>query len=419
MFFNKLGTLFRFNSRQQKIDRNKILSEFNRSISLIVDREHLISNITEKIKQSTNFNSVYFYLLNEDFQRFELISNLEDKNTEHQYLYLRNSNLVFWLKTNDTSLVLSKNPSVKDFFNKNEQQLLNKLQIDIIYPLRIMNRLKGIVLINESESKHSTKRTDLELLNIILEQAIMALENATLYHQQQEQLKRMYRADKLAVTGQLAAGTAHEIRNPLTSIRSTIQYLQKDIKDPDKNEMANNILYEVDRINEIIQNLLSFSRPKEPIREKINIQELIQQVKLLVSNMVKKKNIDLQFHYDVKKPWMYADPSQLKQVFLNLLMNSIEALDNKGTIIISIIYDGQKDKRNFKNAFRVIIEDNGPGISEPEQERIFDPFYTTKKNGTGLGLSIAYGIILKHGGNIKINSKKNKGTKVIVKLPAE
>ncbi len=275
-----------------------------------------------------------------------------------------------------------------------------------------------MVLIQPGHSKRPGKKVDMELLSILLDQAMIALENASLYEQQQERLKRMYRADRLAVIGQLAAGTAHEIRNPLASIRSSIQYLQGDEQDEEKYRMFSGMIREVDRINEIVQDLLSFSKPREPSKEKTNLTEIFNQVFLLVSNMVRKKGIQLEYHCEEEAPAIHADAAQLEQVFLNLIMNACESIDKEGKIGIHVV-PAASDNWNKPGGYQIIIEDNGQGMKEEELEKIFDPFYTNKKHGTGLGLSIVYGIINKHGGDIGIESTAWEGTKVKIKLPEE
>jgi len=418
-FVKKLENIIRGGQRSTHIKYKTSLSEFNRSISLIIDRKQLVLNIIEKIKQLTHFKTIYIYLLNYDFQRFELINEQYLPKTEFQYIYPRNSNLIFWLKTNETYLILSERPDVLNFFSEPEQKLLRELNIDIIYPLWVMNKLRGIVLIQRGNSKKARKKIDMDLLNILLDQTMIALENATLYEQQQERLRRMYRADRLAVIGQLAAGTVHEIRNPLASIRSTLQYLQTDVEDNERYEMFSGVIREVDRINEILQDLLSFSRVKEPCKESTNLTDVFNQVLLLVSNMVKKKSIQTEYHCDNENPIIKADASQLEQVFLNLVINAIDAVEKNGLIRVSVIDSPQSGNWRQNGNYHIIIEDNGSGIPEEKLEKIFDPFYTNKQQGTGLGLSIVYGIINKHNGNIGIESKVSEGTTVKIRLPKE
>ena len=234
----------------------------------------------------------------------------------------------------------------------------------------------------------------------------------------------MYRADRLAMLGQLAAGAAHEIRNPLTSIRSTIQYLLKDLQNSGKRSLVTDVIGEVDRINEIIEGLLSFSKPSKPQTEQVNLEQLLEQTVNLVATTARKKNIDISSDFKASEKTLKADPSQLKQVFLNIVMNAIQAMQDGGNLHISVdIKKSTGTISDSKDSFYIVFSDSGEGISAENLEHIFDPFFTTKNEGTGLGLSISYGIIQQHYGDIEIESReqqensKEHGTRVSIMLP--
>jgi signal transduction histidine kinase len=241
----------------------------------------------------------------------------------------------------------------------------------------------------------------------------MAFENALLYEQQKDRLKKMYRADQLSVLGQLAAGAAHEIRNPLTIIRSTIQYLKDEVQNK---EMVSELIEEVDRINTIIQGLLNFARPAELNIETFSLEALISQ-SVSLARTTAKNQIDIKFTNKCKSSDVHADSSQLKQVFLNLLLNSIDAVSDRENGFIYIILDTFKQTQGGDQYYTVELKDNGHGIPDENIEKLFVPFFTTKTTGTGLGLSICYGIITRHGGEIEIYSKENMGTTINIKIP--
>jgi signal transduction histidine kinase len=256
-------------------------------------------------------------------------------------------------------------------------------------------------------------KENIDLISITIDQAAMAFENALLYEQQKDRLKKMYRADQLSVLGQLAAGAAHEIRNPLTIIRSTIQFLKDEVQNK---EMVSELIEEVDRINTIIQGLLNFAKPAELNVETISLETIITQSISLARTTAKNK-IDIKFISNCKNSDIRADASQLKQVFLNLFLNSIDAVSDKDNGFIDIILDIHNQNEKGVNFLIVKIKDNGYGIPAENIEKLFIPFFTTKTNGTGLGLSICYGIINRHGGEIEIHSKENLGTTINIKLP--
>jgi len=290
--------------------------------------------------------------------------------------------------------------------------------------LLVMNRVTGLVCLGPKANGDLYSKEEIELLDTFLGQSAFAFENAYLYNQQKTRLRKMYRADRLATLGQLAAGAAHEIRNPLTSIRSTIQYLQKGITDPDKAGLIGDLIGEVDRINDIIEGLLSFSRPSKPQTEKVNLEQLLEQTLNLVATTAKKKSIEVAFRFNSEERTLTADPAQLKQVFLNIIMNGIQAMQEGGAFTITVDLKQKEGYSPHGNRwFYIVFRDTGDGIPQEHLDHMFDPFFTTKKDGTGLGLSISYGIIQQHGGDIEIESHTveeqpdDHGTTVSVQLP--
>ena len=279
---------------------------------------------------------------------------------------------------------------------------------------------KAIFLGKKTDGAPFTEQ-ELNLLSILINQATFAIEHASLYEQQTERLKKMYRTDRLATLGELAAGAAHEIRNPLTAIRSTIQYLSKDFSaDPVKSEMVTELISEVERINKIVQGLLSFARPSDLNTSDINIEQLINQTLLLVTNTLRKQNVEVEFEYFTDNTTIQGDAEQLKQVFLNIILNAVEAMgknppERSRTLIISI---EKGTPINTHSRYLIIsFEDSGKGIEQKNIENVFNPFFTTKEEGTGLGLAICYGIINRHEGEIEVKSVPDKGTCINIKLP--
>ncbi|MFC1726849.1 ATP-binding protein, partial [candidate division KSB1 bacterium] len=331
-----------------------------------------------------------------------------------------------WFTVNQTYLIISRSPQIFEFFSERERRILTETKIEFIFPLIVMNRITGLICLSKKVTGEEIGDDVLEMLTTLLGQSALAFENAYLYQQQQNRLKRMYRADRLATLGQLSAGAAHEIRNPLTSIRSTIQYLKKSFKDEENIQLVNELMEEVDRINDIIEGLLSFSKPGKPLKENINLNQVIQQTIHLVETGAKKKNINIEFNSKTQQNELIADPSQLKQVFLNIIMNATQAIERDGKIDITLEKKKKYEKYsdNPENYFFIIIQDNGEGIPMKNIEHIFDPFFTTKKDGTGLGLSISYSIVQQHGGEIEIESisyqenENDHGSKVTITLPA-
>lgn len=216
--------------------------------------------------------------------------------------------------------------------------------------------------------------------------------------------KQVQRSERLASLGHMAAGIAHEIRNPLGSIKGFAQYFRN--KFPEGSEDRNYagvMINEVDRLNRVIQDLLNFAKPQEPKLSLVEIQPLIRHVLKLVQQDIRANNIHVIESFP-KEPLItiMADADMIMQVFLNLFLNAIEAMDSNGRLEISLVQN--------ENELEISVSDTGPGIPPENHSRIFDPFFTSKKEGTGLGLAIVHRIMESHNGDIDVESIPGKGT---------
>lgn len=231
--------------------------------------------------------------------------------------------------------------------------------------------------------------------------------------QRQEQL---IQSEKMAALGQISAGIAHEIRNPLTSIKLFIQSLAKErgLEENQKDDFRI-ILKEIDRINEHITLFLNFARPEEPLFQAVNINELVREPLNLLTAKMKNSDIDPVISLVDDHPPVEGDRKQLAQVILNLMINAIEAMPQGGAL--TICSDVMVNPESQQEFLRLVIKDTGHGIAEKDRPYLFDPFFTTKAGGTGLGLSIACSIIQKHNGKIEVESELGKGTSFILSLP--
>lgn len=229
----------------------------------------------------------------------------------------------------------------------------------------------------------------------------------------QKQLEeKVINAEKFSVIGELAAGIAHEVRNPLTSVKGFLQLMARRFeKDDQIHNYINIMLDEIKRINHIISEFLLLARPAVPIKRMASVNNILEEILLLLQGELLIKNVELVKQYDRECPEITVDVEQIKQVFLNLVANSIAAMPKSGTICIASQFD------NSENVIRIRFSDTGSGIDPSQMEKIFDPFFTTKEEGTGLGLTVSYRIVENHGGKIEVQSKKEHGSTFIVTLP--
>jgi len=217
---------------------------------------------------------------------------------------------------------------------------------------------------------------------------------------------------RLASLGRLAAGIAHEIRNPLSSIKGFATYFRERYRDvPEDQKTAEVMIREVDRLNRVIGQLLEFARPMAVQKKPADLQSLIRHSVKLVEKQAQAKEIKVETVLPNEIAPASVDPDRLNQVFLNLFLNAIEAMENRGTMTVALSKETQPPR------VRIDVTDTGPGIPEQDLEHIFDPYFTTRQTGTGLGLAIVHKIIESHKGEVKVESKVGKGTTVTVFLP--
>jgi two-component system nitrogen regulation sensor histidine kinase GlnL len=248
--------------------------------------------------------------------------------------------------------------------------------------------------------------------------SIMLLRDDKHRKELEEDLKRI---DRLALMGTLAAGLAHEIRNPLGGIKGAAQLLRRAADgDPSTREFTDIMIREVDRVNQLIEQLLNLSRPAELDLAPVNIHEILDDVLLLEAQTVSANQIEIKKRYDPSLPPIRADRAQLTQVFLNLVKNGLQAMFRSGTLTVVTRLENEfrirGQDRAAKRMIWVEIADEGAGIGEADLPQIFSPFFTTKTGGTGLGLATCDRIIREHGGTIRVDSVEGQGSTFKVSL---
>jgi two-component system NtrC family sensor kinase len=261
--------------------------------------------------------------------------------------------------------------------------------------------------LNEMAKQLAAEKRELEEWGNTLEKKV---------NERAEEMKKihsqLFRSEKLASLGKLAAGVAHEINNPLTGILTNSSLLLEDMgrEDP-RREDVEVMVKETIRCREIVKRLLDFAKQTKPQKRMASINALIENIILLVRNQTSFRNIAIEKQLSGAVPELLVDPDQIQQVFINIILNAAEAMTKGGELRIesALSADGA--------SILVRFADTGPGIPETIREKIFDPFYTTKEHGTGLGLSISYGIVEQHGGDISVESALGKGSTFMVRLP--
>lgn len=228
------------------------------------------------------------------------------------------------------------------------------------------------------------------------------------YAEKEKAKEQLFRPDRLSLVSQMAAGVAHEIRNPMTTMMGFLQLMHKKADEAFR-ENIGLVLSELTRIDSIISDFLSLARNKTSEKRSLPLNGIVEQLRPLLYAEATQQGIIVEFTLDKKLPLLDLDEKEIKQLILNLSRNAIQAMGSQGTLKI--------ETRLLKNSLRLYVSDTGCGISATVREKIFDPFYTTKEDGTGLGLSICKSIVDRHDGTITIRSRSGKGTTVIISFP--
>jgi two-component system, NtrC family, sensor histidine kinase HydH len=233
---------------------------------------------------------------------------------------------------------------------------------------------------------------------------------ARLYAELQDNFERMKRVERLYALGQLSAGLAHEIRNPLASIEGAATVLQRQPASEERRaEFLQIIQKECRRLNLLLTNFLNFAKPPAPEYKTIVVEQMFDAVIMLAEHAIPGNSIVLRKQFAANLPPVECDPEQITQVLVNLTINAIQAMPKGGEILLST----QPGDRYVA----IQVRDEGSGVSEQDRERIFDPFYTTKEFGTGLGLAISHQIVQQHGGNLTARRNSGRGMTFTVQLP--
>ena len=319
----------------------------------------------------------------------------------------RNSTITF---VNDMALKLLKAPfaedligqSIFDFFSPGYHGILEDRLKQVIESDHFME-FTGI----ELQCLDGTK-VDVEVSSIYIHKHIGIPVIQTVIRDMTERKKAediIRRAEKLSMVGELAAGIAHEIRNPLTALRGFLQLLKSK-----ETAYVDIMLVEIDRINQIVNEFMSMAKPQADRFIATDLKGLIDNVIFMLQPQALLYNVEIKFDPITENSRICCEPNQLKQVFINLIKNSIEAMPSGGTI--SVVMD-----TTDTSDLRIVFSDQGTGISEDQIPQLGKPFYTTKEKGTGLGLMVCYKIIEAHHGDMFIQSELGKGTTMVITLP--
>ena len=296
-------------------------------------------------------------------------------------------------------------------------------------PLKFKGQVIGTLTVLDDRPDKTFKSEDVNLLELLAPQAAISIRNARLYQELQERIKaqqvaeaRLVRSARLAAVGEMAAGVAHELNNPLTAVAGFAELILQDLEpgSPFREDLEL-VLAEAERARHVVRRLLDFSRPVEDQRTKTDLNELVKGVLLLVNHLTRTSNVKIVLELTENLPWVMLDPNQIKQVFLNLVHNALQAMPKGGKLTVTTGQEEHESGGRQQTWAILAVRDTGEGIPPENVEKLFEPFFSTRPpgKGTGLGLSVSYGIISSHGGFIDVESKPGQGSCFTIYLPQE
>lgn len=320
--------------------------------------------------------------------------------------------LARWLRVNGAPLVLPDDRDVIEYLTDEEQAELASAGARVCLPGLARGQLVNIVLLCWGDGTPVRLDQRLDVLQHFCHHAALALSRAAETDAERERQQARARAQQLAAAGQLAAAMAHEIRNPLATIRSGVQFAADSAQDAtEQRELLHGVVAEVERINRVISQVLGYSRPRELSLAEVDLEAVIDHALTLIGPYSRHHQIEIARAGPRAAVTVRADASELQQVLLNVLLNACQASPDGGRVTLSVA------AIETPPGIRISVADTGKGMTPAEAARAFEPYFTTKASGTGLGLAICREVMHRHGGAIDLQSSAGRGTTVTLTLP--
>ena len=405
---------------KRRVDYRETLLRSSKEMVSIIDIKALSENLVRTVGKSLGIEKVSLLLNNDTKSSYHLEASLGLELAQSDSVHLPTEGPLVHL------LQRRREPIVKEELEwvpvgpqtPQTIEAMEKMGAEISLPIISKDRLIGILNLGHKDDKTIYSKEDLELLSTLTNQAAIAIENARLYENLKQSQDTLRRADRLSSLGLLTAGLAHEIRNPLVAIRTFTQLLPERYDDAEFREGFQGLaLKEVDRICGLINDLLSFARPSKPNVAPENVGDVVDNIARILETQAKEKGVGIAREFGENLPKVWIDSEQMKQVFMNLILNAIQAMKDGGSIEISTRLTAKGDTEVIREYVQVEVRDTGVGIPPENLEQIFDPFFTSKDEGSGLGLAVSHQIVREHGGFLTVNSTVGKGTSFFVHVP--
>lgn len=384
--------------------------ELSRNLNTVLDLKALLQTFIGALYSQTKIEkAAIFQLQGKSSRNFELVCWRDKTRQPGRSFIAGNSKIVALFKNSAEPVRITK--LLKIAGDKYEEMFLKEFEPGLAVPLFGRSSLNGILFVGPKRDNTDFTDEDEEFLSILSGQIAVAMENARLYEAEKKAIaelqstqEQLVHTERLAALGEMSAKIAHEINNPLGIIKNYLMLIGKAQQDPTQSYKYLEIVgSEIDRITNIVRELLQFHKPHHVDFGRISVVNVLEEVLNFLNPQLEQSDIKLERRFAPDCPQVDGSAENLKQVFINVVLNAIDAMPGGGTL--EVIATRQEEN------LRIQIKDSGPGVTEEMLPRIFEPFFTTKEEGkgTGLGLSVSYGIVQKHQGKISFKNLKAGG----------
>ncbi len=388
----------------------QFLRELSDSISGIVDLEQLLDTIRQAMKSTLKVKFCTIVIFRQKNDNVDIVK----KSGQAEFPEL-----------NRLIETLHKTRHFRIQRQLGDPRVTNALQLNdlaLAMPVYFQEDMRGLIGLSEKENGNPFTDEEMNVLQTFANQIGLAIENARLVQERVALVQRVHQAEKMNSLGQLAATMSHEIKNPLTSIKTIVQVMFENATGEDEKDLGL-VLNEINRLQDILEKLLSFARPVRSSAEAADIVKIVSDVVVLLKHQAQRDGIQLDFHVDGDIPLIDAKTQSIREIAFNLILNALQAVEKNGhvQVFLSIIRtrDGQQLTPSVKSGLNLLltIQDDGPGIAKEMLDHIYEPFYTSKTIGTGLGLAIVKRNVEELGGEILVHSERAKGTRFEIYVP--
>ena len=420
----------------ERVRELSLLHDIGQSMHTL-NLEETLELILQGVAKGIGFDRVRLYFLDEERKQLicKVAVGVEKEKIQSLTLpYDREDNMV-------SRAMMERRPFIVEDAGRDPRVNLGLISfLDVksfaVAPLLSRDRVLGGISADNLITQTVITENKLQSLMIFANQAALALENALMYEELktfssqlegrvrkasarlEETQRQLFQSEKLAALGKLSAGIAHEIRNPLTSIKILIHSLvDEQATETSREKDLAVIEAEIERVNKIIKQFLDFARPRPPSLEPMEVKAILEETLALLVYEMEAQKISLERSYAPDIPLVPMDREQMKQVFLNLMLNAIQAMERGGHLRVAIRWRPAPSGDGGRSVAEITVQDTGPGMEEDIQRKIFEPFFSTKEEGIGLGLPIARRIVEEHGGEVQVESRAGEGTTFTITLP--